>query len=71
MSLYALKTAAAVQDERLVALIHQCRELATEIGKTDVTRAAHALNAILDLQLARPESATSWADREKLARARA
>lgn len=71
MSLHAIRTASQQQDERLTALIGQCRALANDIASSDVTAAAHVLNAVIDLQRARPKCAVEAEDRARLARAKA
>lgn len=67
----AIKTAAASRDERIVALIGHCRDLANDIAAEDVTGAAHILNAVIDLQRARPRCAVEAEDRARLERANA
>ena len=69
--IHAIKTAAASRDERIVALIGQCRDLANDIAAEDVTSAAHIYNALVDLQRARPRCAVEAEDQARLAEAKA
>lgn len=71
MTLQAIKTAATTQNERLVALIHDCTALANSLADGgDAFAAAHVMNAVLDLQRARPKCVTAAEDRERLETAR-
>lgn len=71
MTLQAIKTAAATRNERLLTLIHDCTALANSLaGDGDEAAAAHVMNAVLDLQRARPECVTAAEDLKRLAKAR-